>query len=88
MDFSEAFQLLLDGCRVRRREWEGRWVVLQRGYPEGIPINEQTAQVIGEEPGVVRRFRRYLLTEHADGTLGPWDVGQEDILATDWEPHE
>lgn len=87
MDFGEALAILLDGGMVRRRAWGGRWVVLQRGYPEGIPVNAQTAEVIREPEGTVRRFRRYLLTAHQDGTLGPWDISQEDVLADDWEPH-
>lgn len=85
MEFGEALRMLLGGERVRRRKWIGQWVVLQRGYPDGIAINEQTATAIGQPPGAVRRFRRYLMARYPDGTFGPWDVGQEDVLGDDWE---
>lgn len=85
MEFGEALRALLGGGHVRRRKWMGQWVVLQRGYPEGVPINEQTAQAIGQPPRTVRRFRRYLMARHPDGTFGPWSVAQEDVLADDWE---
>lgn len=85
MSIGEAIRLLLDGRRVRRRKWIGMWVVLQKGYPDGIPVNEQTATAIGQPPGTVRRFRRYLMARYPDGTFGPWDIAQEDVLADDWE---
>lgn len=87
MDFSQALRALLGGRMATRtaQELTGRWVVLRAGYPDGIPVNEATAEAVGVEPGTVMVFRRYLLARYPDGTLGPWSIAQEDVLAQDWE---
>jgi hypothetical protein len=60
------------------------WVVLQKGYPDGIPINKNTAKAIGEDVGTVHKFLPYLMFCTAQGDFVPWLASQTDILATDW----
>lgn len=76
------------GGPVRRRGWNGKGmaVFLQKGYPEGIPINKNTAEATGRPEGTLMCFDPYLMIRTADGTLVPWTPSQSDILADDWEP--
>jgi hypothetical protein len=87
MDFSDALRALKSGDRVTRSGWNGRdmFVVHQRGYPEGIPINANTAEATGIPQGTVCVFRPYLMMRTADGSFVPWLISQTDALADDWE---
>lgn len=61
------------------------FVVLQKGYPDGIPINRNTAEATGIAEGTVCRFLPYLMMKTADGAFVPWLASQTDILACDWQ---
>lgn len=61
------------------------WVVLQKGYPNGIPINKNTAEVTRFPEGSVCRFAPYFMIYGDDGMFRPWTPTQEDILADDWD---
>lgn len=65
-------------------EWEGDYVVLQKGYPDGIPINKNTAEATGIPEGTIKKFLPYLLMCTAQGDFVPWLISQTDILADDW----
>lgn len=86
-DFGAALRLLRVGHRLARSGWNGKgmFIVLQAGYPDGIPINKNTAQATGIEQGTVCRFRPYLMMFTADQTFVPWVASQTDLLAEDWE---
>jgi hypothetical protein len=86
MDFGDALDLLRAGSRLSRGGWNGKgmYVVLQKGYPGGIPINENTAVATGLEQGTVCRFLPYLMMRTADGSFVPWLASQTDILGEDW----
>lgn len=86
MDFGEALERLRGGDRLTRDGWNGRgmFIVLQAGYPDGIPINASTAQVTGIKQGTVCKFRPYLMMRTADGDFVPWVASQTDLLAEDW----
>lgn len=75
------------GGKVRRQGWNGKgmFVVYQKGYPDGIPINANTAQATGIAQGTVCRFLPYLMMFTATGDFVPWLASQTDILALDWE---
>ncbi|MFE6284341.1 DUF2829 domain-containing protein [Streptomyces sp. NPDC057877] len=87
MDFGEALKALKEGARVTRPGWNGKgmYVVHQKGYPDGIPINANTAQATGIPEGTVCVFRPYLMMRTADGSFVPWVISQTDALADDWE---
>lgn len=86
MDFSFALVGLKDGARMARSGWNGAgmFVVLQAGYPDGIPINANTAEATGIDQGTVCAFRPYLMMRTVDGSFVPWVASQTDILADDW----
>lgn len=86
MDFGYALTRLRGGDRVTRKGWNaaGQWVVLQKGYPEGVAINANTADATGIPESTVCIFRPYLLLRTADGSFVPWQPTVSDALAKDW----
>ena len=86
-DFGWAISALKRGEKVSRTGWNGKgmYIVYQKGYPEGIPINKNTAEATGEPEGTVLKFRPYLLMKTAQGDFVPWLASQSDVLAEDWE---
>lgn len=87
MDFGEALKALKNGAHMSRPGWNGRgmYVFYQKGYPEGIAINANTAEATGLPEGTVCKFRPYLMMKTADGEFVPWVISQTDALADDWE---
>src|SRR5689334_18191426 len=87
-DFGWALVALRMGHKVARREWVALgmdiWVVMQKGYPAGIPINKNTAEATGIPEGTLIAFRPYLLLKTNDGTFVPWTPSSVDVLAEDW----
>ena len=75
------------GMKVRRAGWNGKgmFLVYQKGYPDGIPINENTANATGFPKGTVCCFLPYVMMFTADGSFVPWLCSQTDLLAEDWE---
>lgn len=82
----QAVQEMQNGNKVRRTGWNGKgmYVVLQKGYPDGIPINRNTAEATGLPEGTVCRFLPYVMMRTVDGSFVPWLCSQTDLLATDW----
>lgn len=74
------------GAKIARTGWNGKgmYVVFQKGYPDGIPINANTSAAIGQPEGTVCRFLPYLMMRTADGGFVPWLASQTDMLAEDW----
>jgi hypothetical protein len=86
MDFGTALKLCKEGWKIHREGWNGKgmYVVYQKGYPNGIAINANTADAIGEPEGTVCEFLPYLMMKTAQGPFVPWLASQTDILAEDW----
>lgn len=87
-DFAWALRMLKDGhgYKLRRAGWaDGAFVVLQKGYPDGIPINKNTAEATGMLEGTTCRFLPYLMLKTATRDFVPWLPNMVDILANDWE---
>lgn len=86
-DFAWALEELRAGERVQRAGWNGKdmFVTLQAGYPNGVPINANTADAIGEPEGTVHRFDPYFMLKTATGSFVPWTVSTADALAEDWQ---
>lgn len=87
MDFSDALRQCTDGNKITRTGWNapGQYVVHQKGYPDGIAINANTAQATGIPQGTVEKFAPYLMIRNAQGVFVPWLASQGDLLADDWE---
>lgn len=85
-DFGVALDHLKNSGRLTRHNWNaaGQFVVLQKGYPDGVPANANTAAALGIEQGDVIKFRPYLVLRTADGSLVPWVPSVSDVLAEDW----
>lgn len=86
MRFERAMERLRRGSRMTRADWpEGQWVVKQDGYPEGIPINENTARATGLPQGTNCTFSPYLMVHWGDRVFVPYLPDQWDLFAEDWE---
>lgn len=87
MDFSKALEAVKAGRKIRRKAWNGTgmFIVYQKGYPDGIAINKNTSDALGEPEGTICKFLPYLLFKTAQGPFVPWLASQTDILSDDWE---
>ena len=81
-----AVALLMTGNKVAREGWNGKgmYIVLQKGYPEGIAINKNTAEAVGLAEGTICKFRPYVMMKTVDNDFVPWVCSQSDLLAEDW----
>lgn len=87
MTFGLAVEAMKKGKRVARNGWNGKgmWAVIQRGYPEGININRNTAEATGIPEGTLMKFRPYMVLFTAQQDFAHWVPSGSDILADDWE---
>ena len=62
------------------------FLTYQKGYPQGIPINKNTAEATGILEGTVCKFLPYLMlkTGTPDTSFVPWTPTQVDILSNEW----
>lgn len=86
MNFGLAIEAAKMGKRIARKGWNGKnmSVAYQKGYPDGIPCNKNTAEAWGMQEGELFKCRPYLQMRCADGTFQMWLASQSDILADDW----
>lgn len=84
--FGEALRLLQQGKRVTRKGWDGKGlsVAYQKGYPQGIPCNKQTAEAWGMNEGDLFKCEPYLQVSTVDGSHAMWVPSIRDCLADDW----
>lgn len=87
MSFGLAVEAMKMGFKVSRKGWNGKgmFVVYQKGYPDGIPCNAQTAHAFGMKEGALFKVRPYLQMRCADGSHQMWLASQSDVLEEDWE---
>lgn len=86
MTFGEALELLKQGKKVARIGWNGKgmFVVFQKGYPDGIPCNKQTADAWGLKEGDLFKCEPYLQIKMVNGSHSMWVPSINDCLAEDW----
>jgi hypothetical protein len=86
-DFGTAIDFLKSGLKVTRKGWNGKgqFVVYQKGYPNGIPCNKQTAEAFGMNEGDLFKVRPYLQMRTAQGDHAMWTPSVSDVLAEDWQ---
>lgn len=86
MNFGIALELARKGVKVARESWNGKgmFIVYQKGYPQGIPCNKQTAEAWGMDEGDLFVCNPYLQIRQADGSHSMWVPSMDDILADDW----
>ncbi|MGN9164965.1 DUF2829 domain-containing protein [Tissierellaceae bacterium HCP3S3_D8] len=87
MNFSEVLELLKQDKKLARRGWNGRgmFVVRQKGYPNGIPCNKQTAEIWGLKEGDLFKCNPYLQIKNVDGSHSMWVPSTGDLFAEDWK---
>ena len=83
---SKALVYLKAGQKLTRTGWNGKgmFVVMQKGYPDGIPCNRQTAMAWGLQEGELFKCNPYFQIKNADGTHSMWVPSVGDLLAEDW----
>ena len=86
MNFSDALINLKNQKQLSRSAWNanGQFVMYQKGYPNGIAINKNTAEATGIPEGTTCRFSPYLMLLNAEGVFVPWVPSMGDLLAEDW----
>ncbi len=86
MTFGFALEALKKGRKVARDGWNGKgmFVVYQKGYPQGISCNRQTAEAWGIKEGNLFRCEPYLQIKMANGSHSMWVPSINDCLAEDW----
>ena len=86
MDFSDALRALKAGQSISRIKWVtgSKYVVYQKGYPDGIPCNKQTAEAWGIKEGSLFQCNPYFQIKNGDGTHSMWVPTVDDLLADDW----
>lgn len=87
MNFGHALEKLKQGSKLGRKGWNGKgmFVVYQKGYPQGIPCNKQTAEAWGLKEGDLFKCEPYLQIRTAYGSHAMWVPSINDVLAEDWE---
>ena len=86
MNFGEALESAKIGAKILREGWNGKgmFVVYQKGYPDGIPCNENTAKAWGMEVGELFKCEPYLQIKMVNGSHAMWVPSINDVLADDW----
>lgn len=84
--FSWALDRLKEGKRIHRSGWNGKgmFAVLQKGYPDGIPCNKQTAEAWGLNEGDLFRCEPYMQLKMVNGSHSMWVPSVNDCLSEDW----
>lgn len=86
-NFGTALMFLTNGRKVSREGWNGKgmFVVYQKGYPDGIPCNKQTAEAWGLSEGDLFKCEPYLQIRMVNGSHAMWVPSINDVLAEDWQ---
>ena len=87
LNFGQALDRLKQGYKVARSGWNGKGMVIvyQKGYPQGIPCNAQTAKAWGMSEGDLFKCEPYLQMKIATGSHSMYTPNTLDVLAEDWE---
>ena len=57
---------------------------MQKGYPDGIPCNKQTADAWGMEEGELFKCEPYMQINTVQGSHSIWVPSITDLFAADW----
>jgi hypothetical protein len=87
LTFGLAVEAVKKGHKIARKGWNGKgmFVVYQKGYPQGIPSNKQTADAWGMNEGDLFKCEPYLQIQMVNGSHSMWVPSINDVLAEDWE---
>lgn len=84
--FGHALEAVKQGKKIARKGWNGRgmFIVYQKGYPDGIPCNKQTAEAWGLSEGDMFIVQPYLQIQNVNKSHSMWVPSINDCLADDW----
>lgn len=87
LTFGIALELLKKGKKIARKGWNGKdmFVIYQKGYPNGIPCNIQTANAWKLNEGDLFKCEPYLQIKMVNGSHAMWVPSINDVLSEDWE---
>lgn len=80
-DFSDALDLLKEGCKLQRKGWNGKGMFVYY-VPQGI-YNPET-EIAKQEFGSSVPYGPYLAIKTVQGYVVPWIPSQIDLLAEDY----
>lgn len=86
MSFGHALHMLKKGFAMTRPSWNGKglYVVMQKGFPDGVPCDKQTAEAWGMKEGDLFICEPYLQINTVGGSHAMWVPSITDIFAEDW----
>ena len=86
LTFGMAIEVSKIGHKVAREGWNGKgmFVVYQKGYPDGIPCNKNTAEAWRMQEGDLFKCEPYLQIKMVNGSHSMWVPSINDVLAEDW----
>lgn len=86
LTWGKAFEYCKAGYSIARKGWNDKnlRVVYQKGYPDGIPCNTQTAAAWNMNEGDLFKCDPYLQINTTDGSHAMWVPSIRDLMATDW----
>jgi len=86
LTFGDALRAVQNGYAIAREGWNGigMFIVFQKGYPQGISCNKQTAEAWGMQEGEKFCCNPYLQIKQTNGSHSMWVPSIGDCLATDW----
>ena len=85
--FGTAIEFAKQGKKVARVGWEEKnimYMVYQKGFPKGIPANENTAKIHGLKEGDTFYLAPYLQIMGRYGVAEMYIPSQDDMLSFDW----
>ena len=86
MTFGLAIEAAKKGHKIARIGWNGKtmFVVYQKGYPQGISCNKQTAKAWGMVEGDLFMCEPYLQIQMVNRSHSMWVPSINDVLSEDW----
>lgn len=84
MNFSEALELIKNGKKLTRTNWNGKGMFVYLVPGSQFTVNRPPLNAVYAE-GTVVNYRSHIDLKAADGTCGVWSISNNDALADDWE---
>ncbi len=83
MNFSEALELIKDGKKLTRSNWNGKGMFVYLVDGSKFIVNRLPLNKLYPE-GTEITYRPHIDLKAADGTCGVWSISNNDALAEDW----
>ena len=84
MNFSQALELIKQGKKLTRSNWNGKGMFVYLVEGSNFTVNRAPLNVIYSE-GTEITYRPHIDLKAADGTCGVWSISNNDALAEDWQ---